>query len=54
MRLAAAIHWYARGEMSQETVVVPTAVTGEMHRRGLTDITVQALQITAWIGSVSV
>jgi predicted nucleic acid-binding protein len=32
-----------------ETVVGPAAVTDEIRRRGPTDITVQALQNTAWI-----
>jgi predicted nucleic acid-binding protein len=32
-----------------ETVVVPDAVTDEIRHRGPTDITVQALQNTAWV-----
>ena len=32
-----------------ETVVVPASVTDEIQRRGPTDVTVQALQKTAWI-----
>jgi predicted nucleic acid-binding protein len=32
-----------------ETVVVPAAVTDEIQRRGPIDITVQALQNTAWV-----
>ena len=36
-------------QLVAETVVVPAAVTDEIRRRGPTDITVQALQNTAWI-----
>jgi predicted nucleic acid-binding protein len=36
-------------QLVAETVVVPAVVTDEIRRRGLTDITVQALQNTAWV-----
>ena len=36
-------------QLVAERVVVPAAVIDEIQRRGLTDITVQALQNTAWV-----
>jgi predicted nucleic acid-binding protein len=38
--------------LSAETVMVPTSVTTEIHRRGPDDITAQALQNTAWVVAV--